>query len=214
MATRKYASQRYTSPEFKPYALAVGQLNLAWNDLQESLAGLFWTTMLYAQPPRAGDVENYAPLWVWHAIKSDRSQREMLKAAIEHSPTDWGRPSFKKDGKWLADRAEELENDRNDAIHAPLFSVNRSLYGLAAASVEKVAPAYWLFNPRARSLASKANLLDEFRYCRDYAITLSDYARSIDKALGNPESPWPKKPQLPKRKQRKSPQVRLLPQPR
>jgi hypothetical protein len=209
---KKRGSQQYTAAEFRPYVAALGQLTLAWNDLQESLAALFWTTMLYS-PPLAGDFVNYTPLWVWHSIKSDRSQREMLKAAIDHSHTAWKRPSFVNDGKWLLDRAGELEDARNDAIHSPLFSVDKSLYGMAAGP-EKVAQAYWLFNPRAKKLAKRDNLLRELRYCRDAAITLSDYAREIDRALINPSRPWPKKPLQPSRTPRTGRQARRQPQPK
>lgn len=38
---RSRHSQRYTAREFRPYVAALGQFALTWNDLQESLAGLF-----------------------------------------------------------------------------------------------------------------------------------------------------------------------------
>jgi hypothetical protein len=103
---------------------------------------------------------------------------------------------------WLIDRVNSLEDTRNDAAHAPLFNTERSIYGLAEGS-EKISPASWLFNPRALKLSQRENLLREFRYCRDAAIILSDYARAIDRALINPKSPWPKKPALPNRPPKK-----------
>jgi hypothetical protein len=96
---RRDHSKRYASDEFKPYVTALGQLALAWNDLQESLAGLFMT--LVNPPPKEGDFVTYTPLWVWASIKSDRSQREMLKAAINHSPTNWNRCRMTEDLNWL-----------------------------------------------------------------------------------------------------------------
>lgn len=194
---RTRLSQRYTAREFRPYVTALGQLALAWNDLQESLAGLFWTAML-SGPPQAGDFVDYRPLRIWHAIRSDRSQKDMLRAILVHYRVDWKRPTFIDDVKWLLGAAEGLENARNDAIHSPLFFVERSLYGISHLG-KKVAPADWLFNPRAVSLAKRADLLAEFRYCRDTAITLSDYAREMDSALLHPRRPWPGRPRLPNR---------------
>jgi hypothetical protein len=192
---QRRASQRYTAPEFKPYVTALGQLALAWNDLQESLADLFWTAMMNG-PPVAGDVVNYAALWVWHSIRSDRSQREMLKAAINRSSVDWKRPKFQEDANWLLKKIVGLEDRRNDAIHSPLFLTTRSLWGVGLGP-EKIAPAVWLFNPRAIKLSERTQLLSEFRYCRDTSITLADYARAINGALINPRRPWPDKPSLP-----------------
>jgi hypothetical protein len=196
---RRGASQRYTSPEFRPYVTALGQLALAWNDLQESLAALFWTLM--NPPPMAGDTVNYTPLHVWASIKSDRTQRDMLKAISKHPPAFWNKSEIKTDVGWLVDRASELEILRNDAVHSPLFSVSKSLYGgFVLNPGEPIAPAYWLFNPRAVKLSKRTNLLIEFRYCRDYAIRLADYAQLIDRSLVNPRGEWPHKPSLPTRK--------------
>jgi hypothetical protein len=196
---RKRGSQRYTAQEFRPYVTALGQLALAWNDLQESLAGLFWTMMMNG-PPQAGDIVDYRPLRVWHAIRSDRSQKDMLRAVIaaDNQIDYWKRPLFAGDVRWLLGEAENLEYARNDAIHSPLFYIDRSIYGLSYPG-KKIAPAAWLFNPRAVGLAKRADLLSEFRYCRDMAITLSDFAREIDSALIHPKRPWPRRPRLPTR---------------
>jgi|SRR6185437_10891481 len=200
---RPRGSQRYTAQVFRPYVSALGQLALAWNDLQESLASLFWTTMSKGIP-LAGDKVDFAALFVWHAVKSDRYQKDMLRAAVQRSITDWKRQKFRDDATWLLDRANELENWRNDAIHSPLFAVDRSIYGLTeAAAREAVAPAWWLQNPRAINLSRRQHLLGEFRHCRDTAIVLSDFARSIDGALVNPRRPWPDRPSLPIRKPKK-----------
>ncbi len=118
-------SQRYTSKEFLPYATALGQLTLAWNDLQESLAALFWKSMMPG-PPQAGDFVSYTALWVWRSIKTDRMQRDMLKAAVDHPSEQWNRPKLTEDVNWLVDKVTSLEDARNDAIHTPLFAT--SLY--------------------------------------------------------------------------------------
>jgi hypothetical protein len=205
---------RYTTPEFRPYVTALGQLTLAWNDLQESLAGLFWTAM-NRRPPAAGDFVEYTPLMVWHSIKSDRSQRDMLKAALgidqgKNQRTvyvnEFGRPALSEDAKWIIDRCNELEMDRNNAVHSPLFSTSATKGGLGAAAQysEPVRPANWQFNPKAIQLSAKQDILLEFRYCRDMAIYLADYAHAIDAALTHPQRPWPKRLKPPVRRQRTS----------
>ena len=202
---RRGSSQRYTSREFLPYVTALGQLALAWNDLQESLAALFWTLM--NPPPQAGDRINYNPLWAWVAVKSDRMQREMLREVARRSRTDWGREMATQDIKWLIKEADKLEDARNDAIHSPLFSVAHSFYG-SIAGAGPIAPAWWLFNPRALKLRERSDLLGEFRYCRDAAITLSEYAQEIDGALVSRRRAWPGRPRLPNRTPKSSRQDR------
>ena len=192
-------SKRYTASEFRPYVTALGQFALAWNDLQESLGALFWTLM--SPRPVEGAFVHHEPLFVWHAIRSDRSQREMLKAAVNHLTIDWQRPLLVAETNWIVDRANELENWRNDAIHSPLFFAE----GLGAILGSGVRPASWQFNPRALGLAKRDDLLAEFRFCRDMAITLADYTHLIDLALINfPKRSWPGRPELPNRKPRKS----------
>jgi hypothetical protein len=192
--------KRYTAPEFRPYVIALGQLSLAWNDLQESLGALFWTIM--SPRPFEGMFVHREPLFVWHAIKSDRSQRNMLQAAVNNLTIDWERPLLVREINWLIDRANSLEDLRNDAIHSPLLFAT----GLGAITKSGIRPADYQFNPRAIKLAKRDDLLAEFRFCRDTAITLADYAHLIDLALINsPTCSWPERPELPNRKPRKTP---------
>src|ERR1022692_594393 len=62
-----------THAVFRPYAITLGQLALAWNELHESMALLFCTTM-------GGGYSNQF-LAVWHVLKVDRAQRDILLAA-------------------------------------------------------------------------------------------------------------------------------------
>lgn len=45
--------------------------------------------------------------------------------------------------------------------------------------LEKIVPSLRLLDSRAAKLIKRPHLLDEFRYCRDLAIVLSDYAQLI-----------------------------------
>ncbi len=63
-----------TDKAFEPLALALGQLALSWNDLHETLAIVFCSVM--------GGGSTTHLLAIWHALTSDRAQREILKAAV------------------------------------------------------------------------------------------------------------------------------------
>ena len=63
----------FTDKAFRPYAVALGQFALAWNDLHVALGMLFCTVM-------GGGFSNPA-LAIWHELKADRAQRDILKAA-------------------------------------------------------------------------------------------------------------------------------------
>jgi hypothetical protein len=41
----RHRALRFESRQFKPYAAAIGQFVLAWNDLHETLALLYWTLL-------------------------------------------------------------------------------------------------------------------------------------------------------------------------
>jgi hypothetical protein len=201
---RRGASQRYTSKEFAPYATALGQVAMAWNDLQENLKGLFWTLSMNG-PPQEGDSINYAPLFVWGSLQSDRQQRGLLKALVKHSSVDWGRPNLPDDAEWLIKEVDDVESARNDCVHSPLFATAHSLFGSGAKG--PVAPSSWLWNSRALALIKRSEILGvlgEFRHTRDRAIALSDYVAEINSALVNPQRAWPRRPRLPSRQAKRS----------
>jgi hypothetical protein len=103
-----------THPAFRPYVVALGQLALAWNALHETLALLYCRIM-------GGSMVNQH-LAVWHALKVDRAQRDILIAAAQSNT--WGAMpvKFMEDIKWLCGRADALEDLRNDALHSPLLA--------------------------------------------------------------------------------------------
>ena len=173
-----------TDPIFRPYVAALGQLALAWNGLHETLCLLFCTVM------EAEAINQYAA--IWHALKADRAQREMLAAATE-STTRGALPlTFQADVKWLCGRVDALEDLRNDALHSPYWAFVRGFNDIV------VMPNINLGHVRAKKLLAK-NLLAEFRGCRDSAILLSRFAWQMDCALSDYTQPWPDRPALPNR---------------
>ncbi len=192
--TRRRLSKRYTRPEMRPFVTALGQLALAWNDLQEMLAIIFSCL--------AETKDWNVALCAWYAIKSDRAQRQMLLAVVNELSERLVEPSKDEwEGiKWLIKEAEKLEDRRNDAIHSPLVFIGDSpLWARAKIAIPGVKPATFLGNPRAAKLDKKADLLAEFRWCRDMATTLADYAHLLEIALSDAQKPWPDKPKLPNR---------------
>ena len=171
----------FTHKTFRPYALAIGELTLAWNDLHETLAMLFCTVM------GGGWVGHY--LAIWHAIKVDRAQRDILMAVLKSKRTpglSLGRPEVYEHAKWICDRANEIEDSyRNNAIHAPLWGTKNS-----------IVPLTGLGHKRAANLADK-NFLSEFRWYRDAISVLRNFAMEIDSALQDYKKPWPEKPDWP-----------------
>jgi hypothetical protein len=159
-----YAGPSYMSPQFRPYALALGQLALAWNEFHEMLSLLFCTTM--------GGGNSGQFLAIWHALKSDRSQRDILLVAanadIHHGIPEATYQKLKESVKFLCKTATKLEDLRNDALHCPLFG-----------SSAGIQPLTGLGHVRANKLAAKNNLLDDFRWCRDCTLVLTQHIRNI-----------------------------------
>jgi hypothetical protein len=94
--------ENFKETAFEPYALAIGQLTLAWNDLHERLANLFWGIMGGGFPDRA--------LGIWNSANFDRARREMLKAAARATtPREADEyPKMLEDIKWYVTRRKSL----------------------------------------------------------------------------------------------------------
>jgi hypothetical protein len=147
----------------------------------------------------SGGVEPRTHAAIWNSIRSDRSQRTMLKA-IAKSTEQTGKITDKQYDLiiWLLERCNSLAEARDDAIHAPLIAYREGIF-----------PNSTFGNPRASNLLNK-NLLSEFRWCRDMAIALSDFCGRLDWHLCQPRSyPLPEIPALPNRGQKKGPPNQL-----
>lgn len=196
MAKIRYRKHsRFAEPAARPYVAAIGQVALAWNDLHEEFAFLFITVM--------GGESHRKVLAVWNAIDFDRPKRKMLRAAVPQMAETvlLKRPQAIEDINWLLARTDSLEDARNDCIHSPLLATGqlaRILAEISKVRLLPVVPHMATDNPRAKKLLNK-DLLTEFRWCRDQAITLSIYAARINRVLAHDELPWPRRPALPDR---------------
>jgi hypothetical protein len=116
----------------------------------------------------------------------------MLRAAAEAATANRSLKQQARDEiKWLLDRSDELANERNDAIHAPvaLFTDQDGT---------KLMTEYFFGNPRASSLKGK-DLPDEFSWYEEKATVLAGYALRCAFHLPNPTSGWAERPRLPTR---------------
>ena len=134
---------------FHPYATALGQIAIAWNGLHESMSLLFCSLM------GGGFVNQF--LAVWHALKNDRAQRDILLAAAESLAdrrSDEERLKLITAIKWLRRQANAVEDARDDALHSPLLGYPSGV------SPARVVPASGLGHVRAGKLMTKKSLLN------------------------------------------------------
>lgn len=121
--------------------MAIGEATLAWNYLQNNLVHLCVSLM------EEGIGADTFP--IWYAINNDRSLRQVLRSIYL---LYLGEDKAGLDIKWLLDRCQDLEDDRNNAIHSPLWM---TAFG-------EVLPISDFGHPRAARLATK-KLLPEYR---------------------------------------------------
>jgi hypothetical protein len=164
---------------FTPYIVAVGEVVNSWNKLQEQLNLVFVAI--------SGMPKDMATS-IWHSLRSDSLQRDMLLAAIAAIPQDGRLAIILSNLTTLVKHANELAPDRNNAIHAPV--------SLALDNGKLVPfPVHFHGNRLAKRLLDK-NIILEFNRCRDEANVLKEYADKIETALRFPSYALPDKPAL------------------
>src|SRR6185312_15033919 len=115
MAEKRPRALAITAEKFAPYALAIGQMALAWNELHEALGVLFAKSLV------VGQERNLQVAAIWGAVTSDRQKRLLLGASINHIGEEEHRkfPRLASDVLYLLERANSLEDRRNNVIHSP-----------------------------------------------------------------------------------------------
>jgi hypothetical protein len=181
--------RREQERKFKPLAVELGWIAYEWNRLHEALGELFADAM---------GADTYTALSAWHAVRSDLTQRQMLKAAASHRVS---RATPENARLWgavvdLVDEVNKLSDKRNNAIHAPLVFAT-DIVG----DVMSVQPLDFLGNERARKLANR-ELLTEFQWYRRSGSVLAKYANVLHYAFNDPNYQLPQKPILPTRGQK------------
>lgn len=168
----------------QPYFLALGKVAHSWNHLHEELGKVFCAVT--GLPLHLG-------MGVWHKLKSDRSQRDILEGAIQSRAVEdeWAEnnPNALKGVTDLLHQVQSLANKRNDAIHAPCLVISGIMYDF------EIAPMTFFGNKLAKNLHGK-DILKEFEWYEKTADVLRDHAWRVRFALDS-HGPWPNKPQLP-----------------
>jgi hypothetical protein len=169
---------------FEKYCVAVGKVCHAWNYFHEKLGQLF---------DRFSPVDSPTALRMWYSKFQDRWQRNELRNAVD-AVGSWPNSTAKDDVIWLLDRADELAEDRNNAIHAPC-----SLYvGGREDGGSVMGPAFFNGHPRARNLLGK-KIIAEFEWCEQYTECLTRFSMQIETAFAFPgKYPWPHRPTIPR----------------
>src|SRR5689334_2338290 len=188
MARKFFLGYPPTHKSFKAYVAAIGQAAIAWNGLHEALRSLFALFLASETVPTHAAI--------WYSQNNDRAQRNMLMA-LARSDYDHGDISdeiFQR-VRWLINAANDLATVRDVAIHAPLVSDSKSITPWTL---------HGIGHPKAIKLLDK-NLLAEFRWCRDAAITLTDFCLRLEFALTRIRPyPLPDIPSLPNRRDKSS----------
>jgi hypothetical protein len=166
----------------EPYFAALGRVAHSWNHLHEELGKLFCSV---------SGLELHHGMAIWHKLKSDRSQRDILTGAINAraQESDWAesRPRAAEAIINLLNETNALAERRNNAIHAPCSVAihgNRKDF--------QIVPVSFFGNDKARRLVGK-DIIEEFNWYERCANTLKKHATdcrlAVDARLSSPEKP-------------------------
>lgn len=177
------------SAALNPYFIALGRVAHSWNHLHEELGKLFCSVT---------GLELHRGMTIWHKLKSDRSQRDILRGAITArcQEPDWvvKRPKVAEAIIDLLNEVNTLAERRNNAIHAPC---SVALHG--SRKDFEIVPVTFFGNDKARRLIGK-DIIEEFKWYERCADTLKKYTTTcrlaVDAGLSSLE-----KPQMPTRGQ-------------
>jgi hypothetical protein len=188
-------TRKQRQKKFRPYAVELGEVIYTWNRLQESLASMFWHFTR-----RPDDLWDEVGLAIWYSTPNDRTQREMLRAAVRASGRERAfekYPEAQEDIYWLLNKCNSFADKRNDAIHSPyMIWPSKDEAGKWDYDETVFTGGFLLGNPRAKKLEGK-DLLAEFKWYSEYADELLYYSNSIRECLNDPRKPWPEKPVMP-----------------
>jgi hypothetical protein len=169
----------YRKPSAR-YAKAIGELVWASNFAHGAFRFLF-CSLLKSENDLAGDD-------IWHALKSDSSQRDILLASAHYANIS---PGVYNRIVWIHRMAGKLATIRNDAVHTEMFFRTDSDGGL----IDE--PPMVMANPaRRKRLDKNPKLLEIFNRARGDFIQLGAYAFLIGHSIQYEGASWPRKPRL------------------
>lgn len=159
------------------HARQIGEITLAWNNLQADLYEIFAALV--------ADKNHDLAHGLWHSIQSDKTQRDMLKSVARAVLSQ--RKRLLANIEWIIKKAEMLSPFRNDAAHTAMsFHTGR------------FAP-----NPHASRKQSLDRLYLKpvsvnWRKVRGDLYVLGSFAKWMWAEVADPGSvaTWPHRPQL------------------
>jgi hypothetical protein len=175
---RMARNYNFRTEEITPYATAIGELALIWNDLHMVLSSIFWKATRIPNGMIADAM--------WNSLKSDRAQREMLESIINlDAMGQLIKGATREELIWALTEITKLEDLRNNALHSPML----------IESDGSISPWHQTGNKRAKNLA-KRELLSELRRFYDTAIIIRDYVEALRNAMVSQDD-LPARPTLP-----------------
>ena len=171
MVDKKYRRARRNATD-------LGHVAIEWNHLCGTLGWAFAALML---PKDTG-----TSLAAWGAITSDRSQRQMLAAAIhaELAQTD----KVRRGMQWALDEASKIGSRRDNIIHAPYKPEEDGDGGVRLVVAD-------LHGNRQVAYLKNRDIETEMKAVRDAALALSGYVAALTQLLLRDErAPLPQKP--------------------
>lgn len=183
---------QFTDRVYRPYALAIGQFCLAWNDLHERL-GILFIIICSSRRGRSGgrnatlNESNSLAVHaeIWHSAHYDRPKRDMLKALLETSFLGQTNPQLIEAVQWILKETDKLEEIRNNAIHTP-FQWGPPYIGDQPRGRKAVRPNLFLGHSRAKKLSKLSftkKITDELIWGYEATLTLRNYALMIESFL-------------------------------
>ncbi len=184
---------RIFDEHFAPYAMEIGYFVRDWNKLHEALRTMF---CILAQ--------GNGPVEIWHAVKHDRTQRDMLCAVAKSVLSPSAAESPDLPGKricdeitWLVGRINEFGQERDNVVHSP-FS-----FRFGESGEMEFVPNWFHGHQRATGLQKglkNRKLLEQLKRYRKKAADLSAYAADLNSYItryfqnSEPLGPLPQKP--------------------
>jgi hypothetical protein len=194
----KYPTAAEVDEAFNTYACALGGVAHAWNFLHERLGRLF--VRIVNAPDRSVTAA------IWYSPFSDRSQRDMLRAAVlaSNEPCWNSLPKQARDDIiWLIEQVNSLGRERDAAVHAPcILNIDHAGTEMAASPLSG--------HRRTKELSGK-NVINEFKRCEQRATSLSIFTDAIVDVLSFTGYTWPEKPKTPIHKSKKAAVVETAP---
>lgn len=170
-STRRQLPQEL-SDAVNEFAAPVGQVMWAWNYCHSSFGRLF-STIASPTNLRIGHA-------LWHALQSDRAQRQLLLAAAKAAL--YANKPMLRQVEWAAKSADSLATIRNDAAHvATAFTTHFPQ--------PKVVPdVLATSSKRLRRLQSHQGLQEQFQLLTGDLIALSGYVTVLSMVIASPNT--------------------------